>query len=207
MPDALGSATTNTNPNSCVNLQSERLCKPWQISDDGIKFIAVCESGVLNGTYMGLPVVDGMILQVYLDSKGNPTVGLGHLVIPSDHLKVGDTITVERARELAKNNFAEAESAVNRRINVPLNQHEYDSLVSVAFNAGPGGGAAKLVDKVNTGEYSKLPAFIRLYRAHEIEWRRNLEARLFETGNYDATHESNHAASHKGHHKGSHGHH
>lgn len=207
MPDALGSATTNTDPNSCVNLQSGRLCKPWSISDDGIKFIAVCESGVLNGTYKGMPVQDGLILQVYLDSKGNPTVGLGHLVVPSDHLKVGDKITVERARELSKKNFSEAESAVNRRIHVPLNQHEYDALVSIAFNAGPAGGIAHLVDKVNTGEYSKLPAYIRPYRANGIEWRRNLEARLFETGNYDATHESSHKAPHNAHHKGGHGHH
>lgn len=204
MSDALGTALTNTDPNSCVNLQSNRLCKPWAISESGVRFIAVLESGVLNGTYMGLPVVDGMILEVYNDSKGNPTVGLGHLVVPEDHLKVGEKITIERALELAKNNFAESESAINRRIKVPVSQQEYDALVSIAINAGPGGGIANLVDKVNAGEYSRLPAYIKMYRAHGIEWRRVLEARLFETGNYDATHEASHKASSKGHHKGGH---
>jgi lysozyme len=207
MPDALGRATTNTNPNSRIALQSDRLGKPWRISDAGIKFIAVCESGVLNGTYKGLPVVEGMILQVYLDSKGNPTVGLGHFVLPSDHLGVGDRITVERATEFAKNDFSEAESAINLRIKVPLNQHEYDALVSIAINAGVGGGIARLVDKVNAGGYSKLPAFIRPYRANGIEWRRKLEARLFETGNYDAAHEASHRATHNAHHQDSNGHH
>src|SRR5690348_17153331 len=102
MPDALCVSMTHSDPNSNVAASTSRLCKPWTISESAIQFIAVCESGVLDGTYMGLPVVDGMILEVYNDSKGNPTVGLGHLVIASDHLKVGDKITVERARELAK---------------------------------------------------------------------------------------------------------
>ncbi|CAB3802046.1 hypothetical protein LMG28614_05533 [Paraburkholderia ultramafica] len=188
MPDALATVLTNTNPNSCVNVQSGRLCKPWQLSNDGIAFMAVCESGVLNGTYMGMPVVDGMILKVYVDSKGYPTVGFGHKVIPSDHLHVGDAISVERARELSKINLAESGSAINRRVHVPLHQCEYDALVSMAFNAGSGHGIAKLVDKINTGEYAALPAYIRTYRARGIEWRRALEARLFETGNYDARH-------------------
>lgn len=188
MSRPLGSAVTNTNPNSCVIVQTDRLCKPWKLSNDGITFMAVCESGVLNGTYMGMPVVDGMILKVYVDSKGYPTVGLGHKIIPSDHLRVGDTISVGRARELSKINLAESESAINRRVRVPLHQYEYDALVSMAFNAGPGHGIGELVDKVNTGEDAGLPAYIRTYRARGIEWRRALEARLFETGNYDARH-------------------
>ncbi|SMG21012.1 lysozyme [Paraburkholderia susongensis] len=103
MPDALATAVTNTNPNSCIEASCDRYGKPWKLSDDGIRFMAVCESGVLNGTYMGMPVVDGMILKVYVDNKGYPTVAFGHKVLPSDHLHVGDTISVERARELKKN--------------------------------------------------------------------------------------------------------
>ncbi|WP_083380097.1 glycoside hydrolase family protein [Paraburkholderia fungorum] len=85
-------------------------------------------------------------------------------------------------------NFSEAESAINRRIRVPLHQYEYDALVSMAFNAGSGQGIASLVGKVNSGQYDDLPSYIRGYRAGGIEWRRALEARLFKTGNYDARH-------------------
>lgn len=204
MNDPIHECVTNTDPNSNIYVDIARHGKPWKISDDGIKFIAVCESGVLNGTYMGLTVVDGMILEVYKDSKGNPTVGLGHLVVSSDNLKVGDKITVERAREFAKKNLEESESSINRRVNVPLYQYEYDALVSIAINAGPGEGVANLVDKVNAGDYSALPVYIRKYRANGVGWRRNLEARLFETGNYDATHDSLHKASHKAQNKESH---
>ncbi|WP_233806776.1 lysozyme [Paraburkholderia sp. HP33-1] len=188
MTDALGAALTDANPHSLVVLQSDRLGKPWKISNDGIGFMAVCESGVLNGNYRGMPVVDGMILKVYVDSKEYPTVAFGHKVMPSDHLHVGDTISVERAREFTRKNFSECESAINRRVRVPLHQYEYDALVSMAYNAGPGTGIAQLVDKVNTGNYAALPAYIRVYRARGIEWRRALEARLFGTGNYDARH-------------------
>jgi lysozyme len=154
--------------------------------------MGVCESGTVNGIYRGLPVVDGMILKVYVDSKGFPTVGLGHKVLPVDNLRVGDTISVERAREFARINLAESESAINRRVRVPLHQHEYDSLVSISFNAGPGGGIADLVDIVNTGDYAAVPDFILTHRARGIEWRRKLEARLFKAGNYDAKHGRNH---------------
>lgn len=188
MPDAIANSITNTTPNSCVFAQCDRIGKPWKLSDDGISFMAVCESGVLNGTYMGMPVVDGMILKVYVDSKGYPTVGFGHKIVPSDHLRVGQTISIERARELSKKNKVECESAVNRRIMVPLHQYEYDALVSIAFNAGIGQGIAELVKRVNSGEYGTLPDYIRAYRSSGIEWRRSLEARLFATGNYDARH-------------------
>ncbi|WP_321905474.1 glycoside hydrolase family protein [Paraburkholderia tropica] len=188
MPDALGSSVTNADPNSCVTVQSDRLCKPWTFSNDGLAFVAVCESGVLNGTYQGMPVVDGMILKVYIDSKGFPTVGFGHKVLPEDHLHVGDTISVERARELSKKNQREATSAVNRKIHVPLMQYEFDALASIAFNAGGGNGFNGIADKVNEGVYTGVPNFIRTYRAHGIEWRRALEARLFRYGNYDARH-------------------
>lgn len=37
-------------------------------------------------------------LDVYLDVKGNPTVGIGHLVTSSDNLAVGDVITPEQCQ-------------------------------------------------------------------------------------------------------------
>ncbi|WP_322052240.1 glycoside hydrolase family protein [Paraburkholderia bannensis] len=188
MPDAIATSVTNTNPNSCVYVQTERLCKPWNISNDGLAFMSVCESGILNGTYKGMPVVDGMILEVYIDSKGYPTVGFGHKVLPEDNLHVGDTISVDRARQLSKKNLHEATSAVNRRIHVPLMQYEFDALASIALNAGGGGGFAGISTEVNKGVYANIPAFIRTYRAGGIAWRRALEARLFGSANYDATH-------------------
>jgi len=36
---------------------------------------------------------EGCRNDVYLDSLGKPTVGIGHLVVPADNLSVGDVIT------------------------------------------------------------------------------------------------------------------
>lgn len=43
---------------------------------------------------------EGMSLEVYLDHLGKPTVGVGHLVLPQDKLKVGDKISHSRALQL-----------------------------------------------------------------------------------------------------------
>lgn len=205
MPDALGSAVTNTNPNSCVNLQTDRLCKPWTLSQQGITFMAVLESGILNGTYHqvlhhhtnNLPVSQGFILQVYDDGHGIPTTGLGHRVWPADNLHMGQTITLERAKELFRHDREPAEGAINNSVNVPLYQYEYDALVSVLFNTGTGRGphdpwpgtrAQYLADFLNHGEYERMRDVIRGFIANIVSGRRQRDARLFDTGVYDATH-------------------
>ena len=105
MPDALATAVTNTDDGSCVDAYCVRIGKPWTLSAEGYRFIAVLESGILNGKYKGIPIVDGFFVQVYDDGFGIPTVGLGHKVISTDKLKLGDTITVERAKESSLNNM------------------------------------------------------------------------------------------------------
>jgi GH24 family phage-related lysozyme (muramidase) len=42
---------------------------------------------------MASPDEEGRRNEVYLDSRGKPTVGIGHLVQPGDGLKVGDKIS------------------------------------------------------------------------------------------------------------------
>ena len=43
---------------------------------------------------------EGVRLTVYQDTRGLPTVGVGHLVCPADLLHVGDRITPERCEAL-----------------------------------------------------------------------------------------------------------
>ncbi|WP_322061475.1 lysozyme [Paraburkholderia sp. J63] len=167
--------------------------------------MAVLESGILNGTYRhvvhhhitNLPVVDGFILQVYDDGTGIPTVGLGHRVYPQDHLHIGDVITLDRAKEFFRLNREPAEMAINRDVHVPLHQYEYDALVSVIFNTGPNRRprdpwpstrSQYLADFLNHGEYGRMHDVIRGFIANIVAGRRQREARLFDTGVYDATH-------------------
>ncbi|MEX3810083.1 lysozyme [Paraburkholderia sp. BR13439] len=191
MPDALGTAVTNTNPNSCVAVQSGRLCKPWHVSPEGLSFTPVWESGVLNGIYQGHQVTEGFILKAYLDNVGIPTVGCGHRIIAADHIEVGQVISLERAREFRRRNVAEVERRLNSGIHVPLFQYEYDALVSIVYNSGPGRGADVIIGKINTGNYRGMHEFILTYRIGDnrgVRNRRFAEARLFSSGVYDASH-------------------
>lgn len=197
MPDAIATAVTNTDDSSCVDAYCTRIGKPWALSAEGYRFIAVLESGILNGTYKGLPVVDGFFVQVYDDGYGIPTVGLGHKVIPEDKLKLGDTITVERAKEFLTINLSPVEAVINREVKVALHQYEYDALVSILFNSGiyrrpndPWSGTRSefLASNLNKGDYKKMTKIIEAFIAHRVPGRRRAEARLFERGDYVATH-------------------
>ncbi|MBC8748669.1 MULTISPECIES: lysozyme [Paraburkholderia] len=198
MPDALGSAVTNTTPNSCVVVQSSRLCKPWVASSQISTFMAVWESGRLNGvtrifhsdhSHIDAPVSEGFILLVYPDDRGNPTVGCGHLVLPEDNLRLGQTISVQRAREFLKKDLKRTERAINSKVHVPLFEYEYDALVSISFNAGAGHAADELTRRVNQGDYENIPDYIKSFRCGpSLRHRRRTEARIFFEGVYDASH-------------------
>lgn len=198
MPDALGAAVTNTDPNSCVVVRSGRLCKPWAASSQILTFMAVWESGRLNGItrvfrsghpHIDVPVSEGFILVVYPDNHGNPTVGCGHLVLPEDNLHLGQTISIERARKFLKKDLQRAEHAINSKVHVPLFQHEYDALASISFNAGAGHAADELTRCVNQGNYGNMPDYIEHFRrGSSLHQRRKAEARVFSKGVYDASH-------------------
>ncbi|TDN62569.1 lysozyme [Paraburkholderia sp. BL10I2N1] len=191
MPDALATAVTNTSPNSSVNVQTGRLSKPWFVSNDGLSFIAVWESGTLNGIYGGHKVIEGFILMAYRDNVGIPTVGCGHRILPSDHINVGDTISLERARNLKKKAIEQVEKRLNSDIKVPLYQYEYDALVSIVYNCGAGDGAKEIIKKINSEHYKEMPDYILHYRVGTnkgVGNRRVAESRLFKSGVYDASH-------------------
>jgi GH24 family phage-related lysozyme (muramidase) len=54
---------------------------------------------------------EGCETKVYLDTRKLPTVGIGHLVVPADNLKVGDVISDDRVNALFKADSAAALAA------------------------------------------------------------------------------------------------
>lgn len=54
---------------------------------------------------------EGEKLEVYNDSLKKPTVGIGHLVVPGDKLKLGDTITAAQSAAFFKKDSAKASAA------------------------------------------------------------------------------------------------
>lgn len=174
--------------NNRTKVSSKRKGKPWILSNQGLVFMSVWESGVYNGKFKGHIVQEGMILEVYDDGYHIPTVGFGHKVLPSDNLRMNDKISLEQAKTFAKNDLKSFIERVNAKINITLSQYEFDALVSIAFNAGAYGGFGELADFVNKGRYDLVPKFIESYKSSRVPQRRKSEAKLFGTGTYDASH-------------------
>lgn len=94
---------------------------------------------------------EGVRLRAYKDAVGVWTIGYGHTksVTPGMH------ITMERAEQLLKEDLDIFEKGVENLVQVPLNQNQFDALVSFAFNVGLGAlGRSTLLRYLNKGQYA-----------------------------------------------------
>lgn len=99
---------------------------------------------------------EGVVLHVYNDAGGLPTIGCGHLIQPGEDFSKG--ITHDQAFTLLKKDLERFESAVNDLVTVPLEQNQYDALVCFSFNVGVGAfKASTLLKKLNAGDYDAIP--------------------------------------------------
>lgn len=92
---------------------------------------------------------------VYIDEAGHKTVGVGHKVLPSDNLNVGDSITPLESGKYLRNDLSLAERAIRNNVLVPLNQNQFDALASFIFNIGTGAfSKSTLLRKLNEYDYN-----------------------------------------------------
>lgn len=86
-----------------------------------------------------LALREGYEKKVYLDSLKKPTVGIGHLVVPADKLKVGDEIDDRRITELFRKDSAKAVAAARKQAGqAGINSPDFIVyLASVNFQLGP----------------------------------------------------------------------
>lgn len=129
--------------------------------------------------------VEGVVLSVYLDSVGLPTVGVGHLIREKDGLSPGDTITQAQCDAFLRHDLAIAERAVDRRC-PDLTQHQFDACTSLAYNIGSGAfensTLARLIDAEDfAGAADQFPVWNRAGASHPrgLKIRRALERDLF----------------------------
>ena len=98
---------------------------------------------------------EGKRLSAYDDGVGVWTIGFGTIKYPNGvRVKKGDTCTLEQAKEYMRHDLIEFEYTVNSSVKVPLNQNQFDALVSLAYNIGSSAfKSSTLVKKLNTGDY------------------------------------------------------
>ena len=98
---------------------------------------------------------EGKRLAAYDDGVGVWTIGFGTIKYPNGvRVKKGDTCTLEQAKDYMRHDLIEFEHTVNSSVKVPLNQNQFDALVSLAYNIGSNAfKSSTLVKKLNTGDY------------------------------------------------------
>ena len=94
-----------------------------------------------------IKLFEGVRLKAYKCSAGVPTIGFGNTYYPNgDKVKMGDTITLEEARDLFDDLIVRYERIVNSKLKVDVKQNEFDSLVSHTYNTGGSTTLFKLVN-------------------------------------------------------------
>lgn len=90
-------------------------------------------------------------LTAYQDSVGVWTIGIGSTYYEDgSRVKKGDKITINRAKELFGNILPKYENDVLRLVKKPLNQNQFDSMVSFTYNLGATNlGKSTLLKKIN----------------------------------------------------------
>ncbi|WP_010117761.1 lysozyme [Acinetobacter sp. P8-3-8] len=129
---------------------------------------------------------EGLRLKAYDDGVGVWTIGYGTTVINGVKVKKGDKCTVDQAKSYMAQDLKQFESAVNQ-VKVPLNQNQYDALVSLAYNIGVSAFLnSTLLKKLNAKDYKgAAEQFDRWNRAggkvmRGLTNRRAKERKLFE---------------------------
>lgn len=112
---------------------------------------------------------EGVKTEVYKDSAGLPTIGVGHLLTKDElrsgkinilgrNVKYGDGLTEDQVEALFQQDIVSRETAVDKLVRVPLSQNQFDALVSFVFNVGRQAFQNSTLLKVlNDGRYQDVP--------------------------------------------------
>lgn len=100
---------------------------------------------------------EGFRSHIYLDPEGLPTIGYGHRLVHPESFPTG--IDEAQATGPLAEDVREAEQAVERMVEVPLTQGQFDALVDFCFNLGAGRLAGStLLRELNAGRYEAAGA-------------------------------------------------
>lgn len=106
---------------------------------------------------------EGLFLHTYNDGVGVATIGYGHTTAAGPPVvHYGMTITEPEADAILAADLASVEADVNRLVKAPINQNQFDALVSFHFNTG-GLARSSVLRDVNSGLLQHVPDDLMLW--------------------------------------------
>ncbi len=98
---------------------------------------------------------EGLFLNAYLDPVGIPTIGYGTTRYPDGQVvRLGERISERNAEAYLRYECSRIAREISPLIKVPVNQNQFDALVSFAYNVGTGAfQGSTLLRKLNQGDY------------------------------------------------------
>lgn len=127
---------------------------------------------------------EGRRLLTYSDSRGTPTIGVGHTSAAGPpNVVYGMTITAEECDEIFARDILRFALPIVQHVKVPLEDHQFDALVSLAYNIGTTAFlASTLLKRLNASDYhAAAEAFLMWNKPVEIITRRAAEREQFIT--------------------------
>lgn len=126
-------------------------------------------------------------LTAYLCPAGFWTIGWGSIrYADGGRVEKGDVITQEQADTELASDVGDSERIITRNVRVPLNQNQFDALVSFVYNIGAANFiASSLIRVLNAGNYAfAAEQFSRWTYANKVKLeglvkRRAAERELF----------------------------
>jgi len=120
----------------------------------------------------------------YLCPASIPTIGFGSTrYVDGTKVKLIDMpITEVEAMELLRETLVNFEKCINKNVKVPINQNQFDSLVSFTYNVGCGNfEKSTLLKKLNEEDYvGASDEFVRWNKANGVPLRGLTARRLAE---------------------------
>lgn len=137
---------------------------------------------------------EGCKLVAYKCPAGVWTIGYGWThAVDGKPIAPGMTISKAKADKLLREGVQPFEEAVNKAANVPLNQGQYDALVSFTYNLGAGAlRSSTLLRKLNAGDYpgaaNEFPKWVKAGGKIQkgLVTRRAAEREMFLNGSFAA---------------------
>jgi len=110
---------------------------------------------------------EGRYLKAYRDSVNVLTIGYGHTSAAGEpYVSEGMTITEADADSILATDLGKVEKQVEHYVTKPLNQAQFDALVSFTFNLGQGNlASSSLCRRINAGDYDVSNEFLKWNRA------------------------------------------